>query len=70
LGLHAARVSDGVIVAVSDQRRVESADRDLTRILAEIHASVMGVVITAPLGGGKVWPVLRDQPRLEPVIQR
>jgi hypothetical protein len=70
LGLHAACVGDGVIVAVSDQRRVVDADRDLARILAEIRASVMGVVITAPLGGAKAWPVLRDRPRLEPVAQR
>jgi hypothetical protein len=48
LGAHAARVSDGIVVGVCDQRRVVPADRELARLLQDLKVSVIGVVMTAP----------------------
>jgi hypothetical protein len=69
LGVHAARVGDGVVIAACEQRKVVPADRTLARVLKEIHASVIGVVMTAAAGSQKPVAVLDGRSSLVPVVQ-
>jgi Mrp family chromosome partitioning ATPase len=65
LGAHAARVSDGVVIGICDQRRVERADHILAQLLNELKTSVLGVVMTAPIIARQSPQLSLDRSRVE-----
>ncbi len=69
LGAHAARVADGVVVAICSQRRAVAADGELSTLLAELQAVVIGAVLAAPRSVNPPVRVTRERPRFEPAAQ-
>jgi Mrp family chromosome partitioning ATPase len=69
LAAHVARISDGVVIAVCDKRRVVPADRELAVLLSELQACVIGVVLSAPLTKSAPTRVSRDHALLERAAQ-
>lgn len=47
LGAHIARTADGVIVVVREQRPIQDADRELSKLLKRLGAQLIGAVATA-----------------------
>jgi Mrp family chromosome partitioning ATPase len=47
LGAHVARLAEGVVIALYPGRKVEPADRELTSLLAQLSATIIGVVKTS-----------------------
>jgi len=58
LGAHVARTADGVIVAVRTNRSVQLADRELSALLKQLGAALLGVVATPPVVIGIVGDAL------------
>lgn len=48
LGAHAARTAGGVIVAVQENRTIQRADHELSKLLKRLGAPLLGAVATAP----------------------
>jgi hypothetical protein len=46
-GAHIVRIADGVVVALQSDRRVKSEDENLTVLLAQLGATITGVVRTS-----------------------
>jgi len=69
LGLHAMRVGDGVVIAAYEDRKVVSADRRLARVLREIGASVIGVVMTGSAVATKPAAITEGRVALLPAVQ-
>jgi hypothetical protein len=65
LGAHAARIADGVVIGVCDQRRVVPEDRKLVQLLGELQASIVGVVMTAAMSPAEAPRVAYDRSRVE-----
>jgi hypothetical protein len=56
LGAHAARLSDGIVVALYPNREACKEDRELTRLFGQLKASLIGVVRTRAAVGSAETP--------------
>jgi hypothetical protein len=70
LRAHAGRVGDGVVIGVSDQRRVFPANRERPCLVRDLCASVIGVVMTAPISQTEAFRESRDRSRLKAAAQQ
>jgi Mrp family chromosome partitioning ATPase len=52
LGAHVARLAEGVVIALTPGRKVAAADRELTALLGQLSASIIGVVKTGTVPSG------------------